>query len=184
MRERARTPPLRSTLEVCLSAATATATAPDMKLSWLAIRPRTQLCIHGKPSITHELLRCCVVVGSFLGGVSRRIQKFWLAYGDSMTQALGAVSPWHGAHLTNCPTHCQSGSLTNPATPGHFANAAIVDWYAEAITTGQNSSWVRLSVSASVCLSVHALFRLFALNGSSFKVPIHPAQLTSRRHDF
>ncbi len=80
------------------------------------------------------------------------MQDFWLSYGDSMTQALGQVSPRHGAHLTNCATHCQSGSLSNPAQPGVYAADAVMAWYPRAITDGQNNaSWVRRASCCCFC---------------------------------
>jgi len=37
-------------------------------------------------------------------------EAFWVAYGDSLLAALNTVPQRHGAFLTNCPAHCQTGT--------------------------------------------------------------------------
>ena len=36
-------------------------------------------------------------------------QAFWVEYGREMVAQLRALPPQHGAFLSNCPAHCQTG---------------------------------------------------------------------------
>jgi hypothetical protein len=71
--------------------------------------------------------------------------KFWLAYGDSMVEALKdpRVSHRHAAFLTNCPTHCQTDptGFRHPAFPGTELGAAVKQWYPEAVKNARNLTW-------------------------------------------
>ena len=72
--------------------------------------------------------------------------KFWVQYGDDMVTALQTSVPrHHAAFLTNCPTHCQTSGAEwrHPAFPGTRLDAAVKQWYAEAMAQGVgNASWV------------------------------------------
>ena len=69
--------------------------------------------------------------------------KFWVQYGDAMVAALGPLSKRHAAFLTNCPAHCQSSGSgwRHPAFPGTRLDAAVKQWYAEAIANIANDEW-------------------------------------------
>ena len=60
-----------------------------------------------------------------------------------MVDALGPLSKRHAAFLTNCPTHCQSGgpAWRHPAFPGTRLDAAVKQWYPEAIAHSTDPSW-------------------------------------------
>jgi hypothetical protein len=71
-------------------------------------------------------------------------ENFWVQYGDDMVTALSLVPKHHSAFLTNCPTHCQTGGSDwrHPAFPGTRLDAAVKQWYPQAIAHASDRSWV------------------------------------------
>ena len=75
--------------------------------------------------------------------------KFWQDYGAMMVNALTAVPARHGAFLTNCPIHCETGSVSSLADPSHAdPNGTLIDtmraFYGSAIAqvrAGTVASW-------------------------------------------
>jgi hypothetical protein len=72
-----------------------------------------------------------------------RQNQFWVDYGVAMAAALAPLPSFHAAFLTNCPTHCQTGGplWAEPAFPGTRLDAAVVQWYPQAIAHVGNASW-------------------------------------------
>ena len=70
-------------------------------------------------------------------------EQFWEDYGDEMVAASAKVPLQHSFFLTNCPTHCQTAGLlwAEPAFPGTRLDAAVLQWYPEAIANVQNATW-------------------------------------------
>lgn len=55
--------------------------------------------------------------------------KFYSDYGDQMVAALATLPSKHGAFLTNCPTHCETGvQFNNVARPGVTLGDAVKAW--------------------------------------------------------
>ena len=78
------------------------------------------------------------------------VKKFWVEYGHKMVSKLRGLPSRHGAFVTNCAAHCQSG-----------AQAA---WHA-----GMESAWVNRTIEG---VSIQAV-RPQRTGGDSF-VPQHP----------
>lgn len=58
-------------------------------------------------------------------------KKFWVEYGHNMTERLRALPAVHGAFVTNCPAHCQTGSAPWLKTTinGTAMGDAFVAWW-------------------------------------------------------
>ena len=78
------------------------------------------------------------------------MQKFWVEYGHKMVSKLRGLPSRHGAFVTNCAAHCQTG-----------AQAA---WHA-----GMDSAWVNRTIEG---VSIQAV-RPQRTGADSF-VPQHP----------
>lgn len=70
-------------------------------------------------------------------------EKFWVSYGDAMMKAAVSLARQHSVFLTNCPTHCETGGTawSNPAFPGTRLDAAVQQWYPQAIRNLGNVTW-------------------------------------------
>jgi hypothetical protein len=61
-------------------------------------------------------------------------QSFWSAYGKRMVALLGSMPPQHGAFVTNCPAHCQTGTASawgKRTINGTVMGPAFGAWYAD-----------------------------------------------------
>ena len=72
------------------------------------------------------------------------MQAFWVAYGDALTGALAQLPPRHGAFITNCPTHCQTGRGWGNPSAGATATLgqAVAAWYPAAVAHARDPAWV------------------------------------------
>ena len=52
---------------------------------------------------TNATIACCPV----------KVKAFWVNYGQEMVTKIDSLPPQHGAVLTNCPGHCQTGTYGN-----------------------------------------------------------------------
>lgn len=70
-------------------------------------------------------------------------EAFWRAYGDTLTQHVAALPSRHGAFLTNCPKHCQTGSGFGDPSTGTVATLgqAVDLWWPEALARGGDPGW-------------------------------------------
>ena len=59
------------------------------------------------------------------------VQKYWVAYGQKMVDNALALPPQHGAFLSNCGAHCQTGGTGWAGTTvnGTAMGSAFVQWY-------------------------------------------------------
>jgi hypothetical protein len=73
------------------------------------------------------------------------LAAYWEAYGAQLAGALAALPARHGAFLTNCPTHCQTGyGWPNPSGSGAGAGTlaqAFAAWWPAAVAHGQEPGW-------------------------------------------
>jgi hypothetical protein len=61
-------------------------------------------------------------------------QTFWGAYGKKMVALLDSMPPQHGAFVTNCPAHCQTGIASawgKRTINGTVIGAAFGSWHAD-----------------------------------------------------
>lgn len=61
-------------------------------------------------------------------------QDFWAAYGKKMVGLLESMPAQHGAFVTNCPAHCQTGTASawgKRTINGTVMGAAFGAWYAD-----------------------------------------------------
>jgi len=59
-------------------------------------------------------------------------QVFWGAYGKKMVAAAASLPAQHGAFVTNCPSHCQTGTASDwqkRTINGKVEGAAFTEWY-------------------------------------------------------
>ncbi len=70
-------------------------------------------------------------------------EAFWRAYGDTLTARVSALPPRHGAFITNCPVHCQTGARwTDPSTGTVATLGQAVDaWWPDALAHGGQPGW-------------------------------------------
>jgi len=64
----------------------------------------------------------------------------WKEYGAMMVAAMDKVPQQHGAFLTNCPGHCQTGSAPtemNPAEANFTLHDTIMEWYPLVVQHGK-----------------------------------------------
>jgi hypothetical protein len=68
---------------------------------------------------------------------------FWEAYGATLAAALAALPPRHGAFLTNCPIHCQTGSGWGDPSAGleGTLGQAFGAWWPAAVAHGREPGW-------------------------------------------
>lgn len=75
---------------------------------------------------------------------------FELQYGDATVAAATALPKQHGALLTNCVVHCQSGDLKHTLSdPGVSLQDGIDEWYSQVMTAGQEPGWAAPRLIAS-----------------------------------
>lgn len=61
-------------------------------------------------------------------------QAYWGAYGKKMVGLLASMPSQHGAFVTSCPAHCQTGTASawgKRTTNGTVMSAAFGAWYAD-----------------------------------------------------
>ena len=57
--------------------------------------------------------------------VTPAVRKFWVAYGQEMVTNISTLPPQHGAFLTNCPAHCQTGAHHSQHSDYAWTNVTI-----------------------------------------------------------
>ena len=95
---------------------------------------------NGKTDYATGIITLCDVS---MGGDAAAQLQFWEDYGDAMVAAVAPLPAHTAAFLTNCPTHCQTAGLlwAEPAFPGTRLDAAVLQWYPEAIANVGNATW-------------------------------------------
>ncbi len=70
-------------------------------------------------------------------------EAFWRAYADTLAARVAALPPRHGAHLTNCPAHCQTGAGYGDPSTGAVATLgqAVDRWWPDALAHGGQPGW-------------------------------------------
>lgn len=74
-------------------------------------------------------------------------EAYWMAYGDTLADAVVAMPARHGAFITNCPTHCETGIgwnyPSNASVPGvNTTLGAVVGlWHEEALAHAREPDW-------------------------------------------
>lgn len=66
-------------------------------------------------------------------------QAYWAAYGTKMVQLLHSMPPQHGAFVTNCQAHCQTGTSSDwngRTINGTVMGTAFGEWYADRTAKG------------------------------------------------
>lgn len=69
-------------------------------------------------------------------------EAFWVEYGRSMVSALDTtLPPRHGAFLSNCPAHCQTGieAWDDERVGGSTMGSSFVQWYGGGTGTGDGT---------------------------------------------
>mmetsp|Transcript_55505 Transcript_55505/g.130988 ORF Transcript_55505/g.130988 Transcript_55505/m.130988 type:complete len:373 (+) Transcript_55505:1-1119(+) len=76
-------------------------------------------------------------------------QDFWVTYGHEMVGNLTALPSRHGAFLTNCPAHCQTGiaNWEKATINGVAMGQAFVTWYTQ---DGNVERWIEVC-DVNVC---------------------------------
>ncbi len=86
--------------------------------------------------------------GSQLKSCPEKGQRYWVAYGKQLAAAARALPPQHGAFITNCAAHCQTGTKHNAYWSGTTVNdttmsAAFRQWYQSATATEHPAAALR-----------------------------------------
>jgi hypothetical protein len=74
----------------------------------------------------------------------RKQEVFWRDYADTLAQHVAALPSRHGAFLTNCPVHCQTGGGYGDPSTGTVATLgqAVDAWWPQALAHGGEPGWV------------------------------------------
>ena len=70
-------------------------------------------------------------------------QVFWERYGEELTARVAALPPRHGAFVTNCPVHCQTGVGWEDPSVGAIATLgqAVSAWWPDALAHSREPGW-------------------------------------------
>jgi hypothetical protein len=91
-----------------------------------------------KHGVMLMLMRCLqekaiVGVSCEIGKCTNDTQEaFWVSYGKDMVAKAQALPPQHGAFLTNCPAHCQTGTggdWGKRSVGGTPLGVAVATWF-------------------------------------------------------
>jgi len=77
--------------------------------------------------------------GSPLADCPDKARRYWVGYGERLAAAARALPPQHGAFITNCRAHCQTGTKHNAYWSGTTVNGtamgvAFLRWYSGAVS--------------------------------------------------
>jgi hypothetical protein len=70
-------------------------------------------------------------------------ESFWVSYGQAMVKAAQAMPSRHGAFLTNCPAHCQTGTggdWVKRSVNSTAVGVAVATWFNQTVATMDSGS--------------------------------------------